>query len=67
MAKKTTTTKRASNNLRKPGGARPGYQRITLYLKPEQIKQLKHRAVEDETDVSTTGRAAVSAFFGDKP
>ena len=43
---------------------RKGFRRATYYLTPELIRRLKIRAAEDESDASTTVRAALEAFLG---
>jgi len=41
----------------------PKRHRVTFYLPPEMIKQIKHRAIEEGKDISQLAREVFSQFL----
>ena len=51
------------NTVKSPGGARTGFIRVGLYLKEDQLKALKHRAIDEGKDYSAVARDALEAYL----
>jgi hypothetical protein len=56
----------ANTQARKAQGGRPGdrgVKRLTVYLRPEQVKSLKIRAVQQDRDLSDLMRDLVDEYL----
>ena len=61
MAK--TKAAKCTTRVRDGVGARPGLQRVTVYLSKELVVRLKVRAATDGGNLSSTVKAALEAFL----
>jgi hypothetical protein len=64
MNQRTSATRKKKTFRDSTPSVRKGYRRATYYLTVDLIKRLKIRAAEDDSDASTTVRAALESFLG---
>jgi hypothetical protein len=65
MAKQKNTTHENKGWRGDVKGARPGLVRGAYYLTPDLVMRLKIRAAKDQSDLSTTVRAALAEYLKD--